>query len=332
MQLRRLHAADNQCLTRPSVVTIGNFDGVHRGHQAMIARLCAVAAEQQLQSVVMLFEPQPLEFLRPEHAPPRVSALREKVALLADLGVDVVVVARFNDDFRTLSAHDFAALLKNRLHAKTLVLGDDFHFGKDRQGDSAFLQAAGFEVITLDTVHSDAERISSTRVRQVLQSGDLQAAHQLLGRPYTICGRVLHGDKIGRTLDFPTLNIALHRPTPCLHGIYAVDVRAIGQDLPALVSAQNSKLAGIAGYGAGYLLGAASVGTRPSVTQRPEWRLEVNLPDVAANLYGQLLEVRFLHFLHGERHYPSLDALRDGIQADVQQIRQWRQDHPTIPY
>lgn len=331
MQLFRLHATDRTTLTGPCVASIGNFDGVHRGHQAMIARLCAVAAERQLPTVVMLFEPQPLEYLRGVDAPPRISSLREKAMHLAELGVDQVVVARFDEHFRGLSAQAFADLLRRCLQAEALVLGDDFHFGRDRQGNSDFLRSHGFDVINLDTVTQAGARVSSTRIRDVLQAGDLALAADLLGRPYRITGRVVHGDKIGRTLDFPTLNIALHRPRPCLYGIYAVDVRALGADLPSEVRRQQPAYPGIAGYGADRLVGAASVGTRPSVTARPDWRLEVNLPDVSADLYGWLVEVTFWHFLHGERQYASLDALRQGIEHDVQQIRQLRAEHAVFP-
>ncbi|TXJ07622.1 MAG: bifunctional riboflavin kinase/FAD synthetase [Acinetobacter sp.] len=333
MKLLRLHALSPHQQIPPTAVTIGNFDGIHLGHQAMIAQLKHVAASQQLKSLVMIFEPQPLEFFKGSDAPPRITSLREKIELLAQLGVDYVAVAKFDDAFRGMSATDFADLLRQQLNAQSLVLGDDFHFGKNRSGDSTFLRQYGFDVINLDTVSLDAERISSTRIRDVLQQGDLQLAAQLLGRPYSITGRVLYGDQIGRTLDFPTINVALHRHKPCLNGIYAVDVQCLEQDLSVQILAKNPTKTGIAGYTSTSLFGAGHVGVRPAIQQnQPEWRLEVHFPDVSANLYGLLMRVTFLHYLHGEKNYPSLDALKDGIADDVLQLRQYRQDTPKFPF
>lgn len=333
MKLLRLHALTPHHQLPPTVVTIGNFDGVHLGHQAMIAELKKVAKAQQLHSLVMIFEPQPLEFFQGGDAPPRISSLREKVELLNELGVDYVAVAKFDDAFRGMSALEFAELLKHQLNAKSLVLGDDFHFGKNRSGDSDFLRQQGFDVTNLHTVNHDADRVSSTRIREVLQQGDFALAAQLLGRPYSITGRVVYGDQIGRTINFPTINVALHRHKPCLSGIYAVDVQSLEKPFSQVLATQHTDQVGIRGYLPESLYGAGHVGTRPAITQdTPEWRLEVHFPELSANLYGLLVRVTFLHYLHGEKNYSSLQALQDGIDDDVMQLKKFRDDNDSIDF
>lgn len=333
MQLLRLNALAPDFQLEKTAVTIGNFDGVHVGHQAMIQQLKAVAAAQQLKTVVMLFEPQPLEFFKGYDAPPRISSLREKVEYLTELGIDYIAVAKFDNYFRSLSAEAFADILKYKLNAHSLVLGDDFHFGKNRQGNSEFLQQYGFQVTNLNTILADGERVSSTRIRQTLQAGDLALAAKLLGRPYSITGRVQYGDQIGRTIDFPTINVRLNRHKPCLNGIYGVEVLCETESLQAKVQAENPNQPGIAGYDPTALFGAGHVGTRPAIKQEhPEWRLEVHFPNVSANLYGLLMRVTFLNYLHGEKNYPSLEALKAGIDDDVEKLLEFRQDHPNFPF
>jgi riboflavin kinase/FMN adenylyltransferase len=182
--------------------------------------------------------------------------------------VDYIAVAKFDQYFRSLNATEFADLLKLKLNAQSLVLGDDFHFGKDRQGNSEFLRDYGFDVTNLNTVALNGERVSSTRIRQVLQAGDLALAAKLLGRPYSITGRVQYGDQIGRTLDFPTINVRLNRHKPCLSGIYAVDVVCENASLTAKIQHIDPELNGIAGYQADSLFGAGHVGTRPAIQTR----------------------------------------------------------------
>lgn len=333
MQLLRLNALASHSELPKTAVTIGNFDGVHLGHQAMIKQLKAVAEAEQLKTVVMIFEPQPLEFFKGYEAPPRISSLREKVEYLSELGVDYIAVAKFDHHFRSLSAEAFAAILKDKLNAAHLVLGDDFHFGKNRQGNSEFLRDYGFKVTNLHTIALDSERVSSTRIRQTLQAGDLALAAKLLGRPYSITGRVQYGDQIGRTIDFPTINVRLNRHKPCLQGIYGVEVVCETGSLSAKVQQENPEQPGIAGYDQGSLFGAGHVGTRPAIKQtHPEWRLEVHFPDVSANLYGLLMRVTFLNYLHGEKDYPSLEALKAGIDDDVEKLREFRRKHPTFPF
>ena len=333
MQLLRLNALAPSTQLPKTAVTIGNFDGVHVGHQAMIRQLKTIAQNKNLKSLVMIFEPQPLEFFKGYQAPPRISSLREKVEYLSELGVDYIVIAKFDERFRSLSATDFADILKTQLHAQHLVLGDDFHFGKNRQGDSDFLHSYGFEITNLDTIQIEGERVSSTRIRQTLQAGNLALAAKLLGRPYSITGRVVYGDQIGRTIDFPTINVRLSRHKPCLNGIYAVDVVCETESLQQRVQQHHPKKLGIQGYQPSALFGAGHVGTRPAIKQaHPEWRLEVHFPDVSANLYGLLMRVTFLHYLHGEKDYPSLEALKAGIDDDVAQLINFRHSNTILPF
>lgn len=325
-QLSDLITADFTPNFPDSIMTIGNFDGVHLGHQAMLQQALTRAKSQNLANTVMIFEPQPREFFNPDTAPPRLTILSEKAELISQLGVDILVIAEFNNEFRNLSAQAFAEMLI-KLNIKGLVLGDDFRFGHDRTGDSEFLQNFGLPVQILHTVTDSehhAERISSTRIRDSLLKGDLATAKHLLGRDYAITGTVEHGDKIGRTLDFPTANIALNRIRPALHGIFGVSVSATnGTDLKSL--AENEKI-GIEGLTQGSLFGACNIGTRPAVGG-VQWRLEVNFPQFEGDLYGQELTVTFLHFLHGERDYKGLEALKLGIKKDVVDLLNWWEIH-----
>ncbi len=333
MKLLRLNALAPNFKLPETAVTIGNFDGVHLGHQAMISQLKNLAAEQNLKTVVMIFEPQPLEFFKSYDAPPRISSLREKVEYLTELGVDYIAVAKFDNAFRSLSAEAFADILKYKLNTKSLVLGEDHHFGKNRQGNSQFLRDYGFHVADLDNVEVDGERVSSTLIRETLQAGNLARAAQLLGRPYSITGRVQYGDQIGRTINFPTINVRMSRHKPCLHGIYGVEVVCETTSLKDKVKQSESGLQGIAAYDSTGLFGAGHVGTRPAIQQdHPEWRLEVHFPDVSANLYGLLMRVTFLNYLHGEKNYSSLEALKAGIDDDVEKLLEFRQNTPKFPF
>ena len=342
----------------PCVLTIGNFDGVHLGHQAMLAKVRTLATEKNLSAAVMIFEPQPREFFAPDKAPARLTNLAEKQALLSEYGVDTLIIASFDSDFRALSATAFADLLALRLKVQALVLGDDFRFGHDRTGDSHFLQSYGLEVTDLQTItdevsvnnevkNSDANtdknnidhddestRISSTRVRDLLLAGDIEAVNRLLGRDYTIMGTVVGGDQIGRTMDFPTANIDLARIKPALHGIFAVDVvrldsngEVIADGLTELAEDGQIGIAGLRPYS---LFGTASIGIRPSVNKGDNWRLEVHFPQLKANLYDETLQVRFLHYLHGERNYQSLEALKQGIHRDVADLLDWREKQSEL--
>lgn len=323
MQLLSLDLVDLPKLP-PLALTIGNYDGVHLGHQAMLSALVRDAKQRQLASAVMVFEPQPREFFSPNDPPARLSSLDEKRDLIAQLGVDYLLVANFNDDFRALSAMAFSQILR-QMNAQHLVLGDDFRFGQDRLGDAKFLANLGFSVDNLATIQMSGQRISSTQIRQLLADGHLHQAAKLLGRDYAITGEVMHGDKIGRTLNFPTANVALNRIKPALHGIFAADVQAYQNgtvvDWQHLAKMHHR---GVQGLTQGSLFAAVSVGKRPSVNGA-DWRLEVHLPQFLGDLYGLTLQVKFLYFLHAEQKYDDMSALKAGISKDVEQLMVWRQ-------
>jgi riboflavin kinase/FMN adenylyltransferase len=284
------------------VATIGNFDGVHLGHQAVLGQLAEKSDELDLPLVVVTFEPQPQEFFRPEESPPRLTRFREKVQALRRYAVDRVLVLRFNEKFSQQSPDKFIQnLLVDGLGVKYLVVGDDFHFGKKRAGDFSMLQDAGmeqgFEVINMRTFALDEKRVSSTRVREALWVGDLNAAEKLLGRTYRMSGRVAHGDKKGRSIGFPTANIHLHRINTPLSGVFAVELFGIeGEPLP----------------------GVANLGTRPTVGGM-KTLLEVHLFDFESDIYGRHVHVDFLRKLRDERRFDSFDELKTQIQADVEQ-------------
>jgi len=289
------------------VATIGNFDGVHLGHQAVLAQLAEPAGKLRLPRLVVTFEPQPQEFFAGPAAPPaRLMRLREKLLALNGLGIERVLCLRFDQRLATVPAETFIEdLLVTRLGIRYLVIGDDFRFGHRRAGDFAMLVAAGqkhgFEVVDNHSFMIDGERASSTWVRQALGWGDLELAAQLLGRPYDMCGRVAHGDQRGRTLGFPTANIYLHRRATPVYGVYAV-----------LMSGPGLKL----------WPGVANVGCRPTV-QGVREQLEVYLLDFQGDLYGKHVKVDFLHYLRPEQRFESLDALRQQIQQDEQNARNW---------
>ncbi|RLK48624.1 riboflavin kinase/FMN adenylyltransferase [Alkalispirillum mobile] len=294
-------------------LTIGNFDGVHLGHQAMLDTLCINAERLGVPPALLTFEPHPLEALRPEQAPTRITPLRDKLAALADTPLARVLVARFGPDLSGMSAEAFIeTLLIERLGVRFLLIGDDFRFGRARAGDFSMLAAAaerhGFELDRLETLATeDGERISSTRVRGALAEGDLAEAEDLLGRPYELSGRVVRGDAIGRQLGFRTANIAF-RPNqrPALGGIFTVSVEGVAdRPLPAV----------------------ANVGTRPAVGGRKHL-LEVHLLDWQGTLYGCHLKVRFLQRLRAEWHFDSLDALSAQIGRDVDQAQALFAENP----
>ncbi|WP_421621630.1 bifunctional riboflavin kinase/FAD synthetase [Alkalilimnicola ehrlichii] len=294
-------------------LTIGNFDGVHLGHQAMLDTLGLAAQRLGVPPVLLTFEPHPLEALRPEQAPTRLTPLRDKLAALAETPLQRVVVARFGAVLAGMSAEAFVdELLIGRLGVRHLLIGDDFRFGRARRGDYAMLAEAsrrhGFELDRLETLATeDGERISSTRVRAALAAGDLGEAEDLLGRPYTLSGRVVRGDAIGRRLGFPTANIAFRaNQRPALGGIFTVSVEGVA-DRP--------------------LPGVANVGTRPAVGGKRHL-LEVHLLDWQGRLYGCHLQVRFLQRLREEWHFDSLDALSAQIGRDVDQARALFNDNP----
>jgi len=291
----------------PCVLTIGNFDGVHRGHQALLSRVKSGAQAHGLASAVMTFEPHPREFLARHLAPERISNLRDKVVAFNRCGIERVFVARFNEQFSRLTPQHFVEdVLVEGAAMRRLLVGEDFRFGAKRGGDTSMLAdyaaRGAFELEVMPSVIHDGERISSTAVRKALASGNLAHAALLLGRPYSISGRVLHGRKLGRSLGFPTLNlkIDLH---PALRGVFAV------------------KVVGLGGPDSRSIPGVASIGLRPTVEHSEHWLLEVHVFDFAEVAYGELITVEFVQKLREEKKYESLEALSAAIGDDAAQAR-----------
>ncbi|HET9679176.1 MAG TPA: bifunctional riboflavin kinase/FAD synthetase [Gammaproteobacteria bacterium] len=292
-----------------SVVTIGNFDGVHRGHQAVIQTLCEMGREKDLPTTLICFEPTPQEFFAGNHPPARLTRLGEKLSLLAQTGLDQVLVLRFDARLAQLPADTFVKhVLVEGLAAKQVLIGADFRYGHQRKGTLASLMEAGeqhgFEVKQAPTFNLDNERISSSRVRAALANSKLELASRLLGRNYSLCGRVIHGDKRGREWGYPTVNIPLQRRVSPVSGIYIVQVDGAGPQP---------------------VYGAASIGTRPTVGGE-KTLLEVHLLDFNEDIYGHRLQVTLLHKLREEAHFDTVASLRAAIDKDVEQTRAWLQE------
>ena len=291
--------------TTATVLTIGNFDGVHLGHRALLDELKDKARELGLPATVLTFEPHPRELFAPDQAPARLASLRDKIELLAEAGMDRVHVCRFDRKLAALTADEFIdRILVRGLAVKHLIIGDDFRFGKARGGDFALLQRAGaergFAVEAMHTVSCNEVRVSSSAVRDALAAGDIERAEQLLGRPFVIAGRVMGGQRIGRTLGFPTANIQVRRKRLPLSGVFAVTVSGLG-DRP--------------------IPGAANIGVRPTLAEGLKPVLEVHLLDFDGDIYGRHVDVNFLHKLRDEAKFDSLDALKRQIARDVADIR-----------
>jgi riboflavin kinase/FMN adenylyltransferase len=299
---RALQSPDHQ----PVALTIGNFDGVHLGHQALLTRLLAAAKSRGLPSAVVIFEPHPREFFTPDQAPARLTSLREKLELLQSLGVDRVHICRFNQQFAQMTAANFIDALHKNLAVKYVLIGDDFRFGSGRSGDFAMMEKVasqqGFTVEAMHSVLVDGVRVSSTAVRAALAAGNLRAATKFLGRPYSISGRVVHGDKLGREIGFPTANVQMKHNRPPLTGIYVV--RVSGENIPVLQ-------------------GAASLGVRPTVHTNGRAVLEIHLLNFAQQIYGRHLRVEFLHKLRNEEKYSDLKSLTQQIALDVENTKKW---------
>lgn len=300
--IRGLHSPDRQ----PVALTIGNFDGVHLGHQALLQQLREAARLRGLPAAVLVFEPHPREFFTPQQAPARLTNMREKLELFAELGLDRVHECHFNSSFAQTSAADFIHALHEKLAVKFVLIGDDFRFGNARSGDFALMEKIGeqhgFAVQAMHSVLNDGIRISSTAVRAALADGDMRLAQRYLGRSYSISGRVEHGDGMGKKLGFPTANIQLKHNRPPLSGIFVVRMR--GDDLPPMN-------------------GVASLGIRPTVRQDGKHVLEVHLLDFAHDIYNKHMRVDFLHKLRDEEKYPNVETLTRQIALDVQNAKQW---------
>ena len=290
-----------------TALTIGNFDGVHLGHRALLERLRTVARNEGLLPAALTFEPHPREFFAPESAPARLSTLREKLEMLAEEGVALACVGRFNTALAHLEAEEFIErLLIGSLRTRHLIVGDDFRFGAKRRGNFAMLREAGvrhgFTIETVPSVMIDGVRVSSSAVRAALADGRMEDAARFLGRPYEIDGRVVPGRQLGRQLGVPTANIRIKHDKPPLIGVYAVEVRGL-----AATACQ----------------GVANIGFRPSVNQGINPLLEIHLFDFNEDIYGAHLSVRFLHKLRDERKFSDIDALKSQISQDLESARQY---------
>ncbi|MBB3211173.1 riboflavin kinase/FMN adenylyltransferase [Herbaspirillum sp. Sphag1AN] len=302
----------NAASRAPCALTIGNFDGVHRGHQALLAQVREAATRLGLDAAVMTFEPHPREFFAqragtPEKAPQRIANLRDKLQSLSDAGVDRVIVEHFNSHFAALSPQEFIErILIQGLHVRWLMVGEDFCFGARRAGNIDTLIAAGkqygFEVQTMPNVNNAGVRISSSAIRAALDEADFPHAQQLLGHAYSMSGHVIHGQKLGRTIGFPTLNMRVSHKRPALSGIFVVQVHGItDQPLPAV----------------------ASLGVRPTVDDSGRVLLETHIFDYSGDCYGKLLRVEFLKKLRDEEKYIDLPTLTAAIERDAVQARAW---------
>jgi riboflavin kinase/FMN adenylyltransferase len=299
----------NDIARAPCALTIGNFDGVHRGHQALLARVRNAASQLGLEAAVMTFEPHPREFFAARagdlsRAPNRIANLRDKLESLSNAGIDRVIVEHFNTHFAAMTPEQFTSgVLVEGLHVKWLMVGDDFCYGAKRAGTVAMLMEAGrrhgFHVETLPTVMHGAQRISSSAVRAALAAGDFGQASELLGHSYSISGHVIHGQKLGRALGFPTLNLRVaHRPA--LSGIFVVRVHGLaGHALPAV----------------------ASLGVRPTVDDSGRVLLEVHLFDFDQSCYGRLVRIEFLEKIRDEEQYVDLPTLTAAIERDAVHAR-----------
>ncbi|WP_198262667.1 bifunctional riboflavin kinase/FAD synthetase [sulfur-oxidizing endosymbiont of Gigantopelta aegis] len=329
--LHNLSQQENGC-----VATIGNFDGVHSGHQHILAQLCDKARANNLPAIVITFEPQPQEFFAPKlsvpkpsvpkpsvpkQSPARLTRFRDKAEVIADCGIDKLLVIHFNQSFSQLSAPEFVQqVLVDKLGVKYLQVGDDFQFGKDRCGNFKTLLESGkdfgFIVESTATFSLAGERVSSTRIRQALEAGDMELTQSLLKRPYWMSGHIQHGAKRGRTIGFPTANVPLHRATPAVSGVFAV--RLWGRDLGVckntIKHSPDSDKQGMDGI--------ANIGYRPTVDGL-KGLLEVHLFDYDGDLYGKLVHVDFLHKIRDEKKFDSFDLLKEQILNDVVEAKRY---------
>ncbi|KOR31083.1 hypothetical protein TI05_13090 [Achromatium sp. WMS3] len=290
-----------QPASTPCVATIGNFDGVHIGHQVILKKLLIYGQKLQLPTVVITFEPLPQEYFAASHIPARLTRLREKLQILKELGIDKVLILRFAPKLIDMPAEIFIErILVQALRVQLLLVGDDFRFGKQRLGDFHKLCESGihygFQVQKTETITDAAARVSSTRIRQLLSHADLQLAKQLLGRSYKISGRVGYGAKRGRSIGFPTANINLRRQVSPLQGVYAVRIYGIGEQV---------------------YLGVANVGQRPTVSTNNFVLLEVHILDFNGDLYRSYLEIEFVHWIRGEQQFASIELLQHQIVQDI---------------
>lgn len=291
-------------------MTIGAFDGVHLGHQAVLGQLIARGREMGLPTTVVVFEPLPREYFAPREAPPRLMSFREKFLALQALGIDRVLRIRFTRQFREMKAREF--LLKvfvEGLGCQYAIVGDDAHFGKDRSGNIGMLREigkeCGFGVASASSVTLDTDRVSSTLIRAALEAADFAAAENMLGKPFSISGRVIVGQQLGRTLQIPTANLELHRLRAPLSGVYAVQVMV----------------------GERCLQGVANIGTRPTIDDSLKAILEVHILDFDEDIYRQTISVVFRYKIRDEQKFESIEVLRQQITNDIDKAREYFSRH-----
>ncbi len=306
---RGIHSLSSKAeLMQSAVVTIGAFDGVHKGHQAVLKHVMALAKQNEALSAIVTFEPLPREYFAPLSAPARLMSFREKFEACRQFGLDAMLLVPFNDRMRNTSAESFIqSVLVNGFNCKHCIIGDDFKFGRDGQGDFTFLQAMGmeygFKVEAMPTQLEENQRISSSLIRQLLEAGDFVSVKCLLGRDYEITGRVVYGKQLGRTLGLPTANVELHRLRTAMSGVYVAQTRIADNEdwLPAVVN----------------------IGTRPTVEDSIKAILEVHLiGQEHIDLYGKRISTRFIQKIRDEKKFSGLDELKSQIQNDIQNAKQ----------
>ena len=285
----------------PSFLTIGNYDGIHLGHQAILKKLIRESKSNNILSSVMTFEPHPREFFSPKLAPTRIISLREKLEYFDELKIDQVSIVNFNDEFSRKSYLDFIEILKKNIQAKKIIIGNDFRFGKQREGNIDKLIDNSIDVCVMNKIEYKGERVSSTIIRDSLAAGDLKRAAMLLGRSYSISGKVVHGDKRGREIGFPTANIHMFHNRPPLKGVFAVKLNN--------------------------MYGVANLGVRPTIAGFSKLNLEVHLFNFSKNIYGKHAHVTFLKKIRDEKKFENIDALKKQIQIDIDNVKKFFKEY-----
>jgi riboflavin kinase/FMN adenylyltransferase len=285
----------------PSFLTIGNYDGIHLGHQAILKKLISESKNKNILSSVMTFEPHPREFFSPKMAPKRIISLREKLEYFEEINIDQVFIVNFNDEFSLKSFSDFIEILKNNIQAQKIIIGNDFRFGKNREGNIDKLKDSNVDVFVMNKIEYKGERVSSTIIRDLLAAGDLELAAILLGRSYSISGKVIHGDKRGREIGFPTANIHMFHNRPPLKGVFAVKLNN--------------------------MYGVANLGVRPTIAGFSKLNLEVHLFNFSKNIYGKHAHVTFLKKIRDEKKFENIDALKKQIQMDIDNVKKFFKEY-----
>ena len=285
----------------PSFLTIGNYDGIHLGHQSILKKLISESRGKNLLSSVMTFEPHPREFFSPKLAPKRIISLREKLEYFDKSKIDQVFIVNFNDEFSRKSYLEFIEILKKNIQAKKIIIGNDFRFGKHREGNIDKLKDNSVDVCVMNKIEYEGERVSSTIIRDSLAAGDLKRAAVLLGRSYSISGKVVHGDKRGREIGFPTANIHMFHNRPPLKGVFAVKLNN--------------------------MYGVANLGVRPTIAGFSKLNLEVHLFNFSKNIYGKHAHVTFLKKIRDEIKFENIDALKKQIHIDIDNVKKFFKEY-----